>query len=227
VRQKWSALWPHLETLPPSGLRVLDAGSARGDWTLELAARRPGWRLVGLDREESQRRIAESSAAALGLRNVEWVTRDFFAFDPGPEFDVVLSVASAHYAATQGRGEELFARFRSWTRPGGLLVLLVPRREEEVPFWRGLSRPGWHPVFGGEALLTHCGRSGWEVETLRGVVGGIGMLAKQLDWTVAESLGPAHALLQAVPLLVSSLERLGRPRSPRRSAFWALVARTA
>jgi SAM-dependent methyltransferase len=204
---------------------VLDAGCARGDWTLELAGRRPAWTLVGLDRDESQRRIGESSAATLGLANVEWVTRDFFAFNPGPEFDVVLSVASAHYAANEGRGDELFARFRSWTRPGGLLVLLAPRREEEVPFWRGLSRPGWHPVFEREALIAHCRRSGWDVEALRGVVGGIGMLAKQLDWTVAERARRMRGLLGAAPLLVSSLESSGLRRNPRRSAFWALVAR--
>ncbi len=225
VRQKWSALWPHLAVLPESGLAVLDAGCGRGDWTLELAARRPGWRLVGLDRDEAQRGAGETAASRLGLANVEWVTRDFFAFDPDAPFDVVLSVASAHYAARDGMGDALFRRFRGWTRPGGRLLLLVPRTESEVPFVRSLARRDWHPVFSAAELAALCRQTGYEVENLRAVVGPVGTAAKQLDWTLADRAGALHAPMQLAPLLVAMLEASPRSGDFARSAYWVLVAR--
>lgn len=77
VRQKWLAVWPVLAALPPNGLRVLDAGCGDGTWTAELAARRPQWQLVGVDRDEAGIHHAARKAKRLGLRNVQFLATDF------------------------------------------------------------------------------------------------------------------------------------------------------
>lgn len=216
TRQKWSALWPVLARLPARGIRLLDAGCGAGAWSLELAARRPGWTIVGLDRDAAALAEAERARARLGLANVSFVAEDFLRYAGGATHDVVLSVASAHYLAEEGKGAALFARFGEWLAPGGRLVLLGPRRAEEVWFAPRLARPGWHAVFGAAELASLCERSGLTVERLAGSIGPLGTLAKQLYWTgerrsawLARASYPAQWLLSAIDARVPHREASG------------------
>lgn len=96
TRQKWSALWPYLRAMPDS-LRLLDAGCGNGSWALELAVRKPAWQVTGLDKNPEAVRLATLAKEGLGLANVSFVCDDFLRYQPDGAYDVVLSVASAHY----------------------------------------------------------------------------------------------------------------------------------
>ena len=117
TRQKWHAAWPHLARLPKHGICLLDAGCGEGTWSLELAARRPEWAVVGVDRELAPTERAERARRSLGLSNLTFARADFLEFRPARPFDAVLSIASAHYLVADGRGAQLFRACSGWLRP--------------------------------------------------------------------------------------------------------------
>jgi SAM-dependent methyltransferase len=224
-RQKWSIIWPRLARLPKRGVRLLDAGCATGRWSLELAARRPMWTIVGVDSDADAIRAARASRRALGLGNVSFIRKDFFAYDGGPEpFDAIISVSSAHYLAERGEGVELFRRFREWLRPGGHVFLLGPRRAADCWFIPWLYRPAGHAVFSSEDLEDHCRRSALQVGAIEGCIGPLATVAKQTAWEL-QRRSPWLGRL-AYPLLwtLSALDVRMRHRAARRTMMWLLTA---
>ena len=180
-RQDWSVVWPLLAALPRTGVRLLDAGCGAGRWTLELAARRPGWQLVGVDRDAGALNRADAARRRLGLEHVAFVRSDFTDFRAPGAFDVVLSVCSAHYLAAAGGGDALFECFASALGPGGRLILYGPRAASEAPWTPRLPRPVWHDVFTADQLRTLSRAHGLRVHQLDGRVGAAGTLVKQVD----------------------------------------------
>ena len=226
TRQKWWAIWPQLSRLSSSHLRVLDAGCGCGMWSIELAVRRPAWSITGLDQSGECISAAEAVRQRLHLENVEFTRAEFQRFRPAERFDVVLSVASAHYLINQGTGEQLFRTFRTWLKPDGLLCVLVPRRGAEIPSWPLLPPPfeEMRDVVAEGVLPAFCRVSGLKVQTIAGVVGVWGTLAKQLN----RAVGKSHALsLLSYPfqLALATVDRV-LPMSMRRkrSSHWLLVA---
>lgn len=225
TRQKWTALWPVLAALPERGIRLLDAGCGAGAWSLELAARRPGWTIVGLDRDRAALDEAERARARLGLPNVSFVGEDFLAFGGDGRHDIVLSVASAHYLAEEGKGDALFERFGEWLAPDGRLVLLGPRRVDDVWFAPRLARPEWHAVFTAEELAALCARRGLRVEMLAGSIGPLGTLAKQLYWEAARRSAWLTRLSYPVQWLLSAVDARVPHHDARGTLMLLLVAR--
>ncbi len=225
MRQKWRLLWPLLETLPRYGVRLLDAGCGDGDWSLELAARRPSWEIVGVDIDPIALEGAERARRQLRLDNVSFIQASFLELEASG-FDAVLSVGSAHYLAEQGHGAELFDRFRSWLEPGGRLFLIGPRRTSDVWFTPLLARPDSHPVFTEEELRRLCGQSALAVEKLDACVGQLATVAKQLGWE-AERRGPAwlQRALYPVQWSFTATDSLFAHADSRNSLMWILVAR--
>ncbi len=226
TRQKWDALWPHLATLPMSRLTVLDAGCGNGRWTLELAARRPHWHIVGIDRGAACLREAEAARRRLQIENAAFVRADFEAFPCRRAFDVVLSVTSAHYLAKLGRGPALFAQFRAWLRPEGHLLALMPRRRDETPFVAWLPRPEWHPVFSAADVRELCDVAGLDVEVLRATVGRPGVVARQLGW-YREGHPRLLAASYPVERLLTFLDVARPPTERDQALLWTLIARPA
>lgn len=228
ARQKWQAVWPQLAALPANReLRVLDAGCGDGTWALELAARRPEWEIVGVDRDPREVARAEDARRRLGLRNVSFAQADFLSFRPADAFDVVLSVASAHYLMEEGRGAELFRVFADWLEPSGTLVVLSPRRGSEVPQLPFLPPPfQLRDVAAGDALRTWSTAAGLSVQALRPAVGRAGTWAKQLA-AVAGSSRMLGALTYPLQLALSRFDRLVPPGHGAPSSSWLLVARGA
>jgi SAM-dependent methyltransferase len=223
ARQKWRALWPRISALTLPNLRVLDAGCGSGDWALEIAKRRNHWSVVGLDRDASAIEIASRRQAKLGLANVRFVHADFRDFEQTLPFDLILSVASAHYLIGDGHGRTLFGRFREWSRAGGHLILLCGRPETEVPYARYLPRPALSPGVGGSLMHSLCAASGWEVEDLCPCVGRLGTIAKQLTCGGAARRGLA-LFSQPWAYACDFLDRTGTSVA-RRSSFHILIAR--
>lgn len=224
-RQKWAAVWPHLARLPRDGVRLLDAGCADGAWSVEIATRRPGWTLLGIDRDRAALARADATRARLALPNVALAAADFLAFRPDHPFDVVLSISSAHYLVELGQGPALFGAVRDWLAPGGTLVLLVPRAHDEVPYAAALPVPfARRDVVRADALRALCAATGLRVERLEAVVGAPGTCAKQLERATAESRLLAAASYP-VQLALTALDGWGPPLGPaRRSAALVLVA---
>ncbi len=222
-RQKWAALWPRLAALPASPLRVLDAGCGAGDWAIELGALRPEWTVVGLDMDAGAIGEAERKRRALGLSSVSFQHADFLAYRAPMAFDVVLSVASAHYLAELGRGGELFVRFRSWLTPGGTLLLLAPRASAEAGFFAGLPRAAWRTVFTEPGLRELCRSSGFEVRGLEPCLGGWAALAKQLAWG-AQRHGVVSAMVYPALLMLTAVDSRRVPHAGSRSIMWLLEA---
>lgn len=225
-RQKWAAVWPAIDGLPRTTLRILDAGCGDGTWTIELARRRPSWRLIGIDRDSAGITRARSMAEQLSIQTAGFITTDFFDYHPDAPFDAVLSVASAHYLVDEGRGEALFTQFARWIAPGGRLILFGPRRREEVPMFGGLPEPfELREIFAPDDLSRFCAGAGLEVEMLAGVVHRMGTLAKQIH-RLAGSSTPARALAYPIELALLGLDHIAAsPDTVSPSSALLLVAR--
>ena len=217
TRQKWMAIWPTLAAMPLEGLRVLDAGCGDGQWALELACRRPSWTIVGLDRDADRIAEAEAARARLGCSSVSFVTADFLHYEPAVPFDLILSVASAHYLAQAGLGNDLFARLRAWSVPGGALVMYVPRARHQAWFTAWLKRPEWHSVFTADELSGLCRQHGFRVASLMGHIGMFGTVAKQLAWSTRH-----HLALYPLELFLTALDRRST-RLPRDQSLMLLL----
>ena len=227
TRQKWSVLWPHLAALPERGIRLLDAGCGVGTWSFELAALRPNWTIVGVDKDGAAIQTAERTRERLAIPNVSFAEADFLGPESPGRFHVVLSVASAHYLAEQGRGPELFGRFREWLEPDGWLFLIAPRRARDVGFAPWLARPAGHPVFTGEELTLLCHQSSLRVDSLTGCVGPLATLAKQLYWEAQRRSVWLNRLLYPVQWTLSALDSHLGGRASTRTMMLLLVARAA
>jgi Precorrin-6B methylase 2 len=226
ARQDWAAVWPALAAMPREGIRLLDAGCGRGRWALELAARRPGWRVIGLDRDAAALRLAESARRKLRLDNLSFVQGDFADFRSLPVFDVVLSICSAQYLAGAGGGEALFKCFATALRPDGQLVLYVPRAAGEAPWLPFLPRPAWHDVFTAAQLRALCLSSGRHDRCLDGHLGRAGTMVKQIDMLAAGRWRRAAlaAGLYGVECALAAWDRRGRRRPGDATLMWLLLA---
>jgi len=226
TRQKWTVVWPYLARLPRQPLRLLDAGCGDGLWSLELAARRPHWSITGVDRAAAGIQAAEAARLRLNLRNVVFVQGDLFDFPEPVPFDVVLSVASAHYAVEEGRGVDLFRAFRALLQPNGILLLFAPRCRAEVPYSPHLPAPfKLRDVVSAQTLQSLCDAAGLTAVRIVPAIGALGTVAKQIDHAVA---GRAMLSLMTYPLqlALSELDRVGRRRDARApSAGWIVQAR--
>jgi SAM-dependent methyltransferase len=180
VRQKWTALWRHLRHVTGNAA-VLDAGCGDGAWSLELAGRRPHWTVTGIDRDHCRIAKADATRRRLGFTNVSFAVADFQTFRCATNFDVVLSVASAHYLAEAGLGAELFHNFATWLNPGGRLILFGPRTHDEAPYWSRCAPPTRHTVFGSRQLAELTENAGLNLDLLKPVTGRAGALAKQIS----------------------------------------------
>ncbi|MEN8164015.1 MAG: peptide chain release factor N(5)-glutamine methyltransferase [Acidobacteriota bacterium] len=78
-----------IEMALPSGARVADVGTGSGCLAITLAAERPDWRVVGIDRSFGALNIARQNASDLGA-DVAWLWSDLMSCC-GPGFDLVVA----------------------------------------------------------------------------------------------------------------------------------------
>jgi len=104
------------------GQRILELGCGWGSLTLYLAARFPRCRITAVSNSRSQKEFIETRARARGLDNLEVITADMNEFDPGGQFDRIVSVEMFEHMRNYG---ELFARIARWMRSGALLFVHV------------------------------------------------------------------------------------------------------
>ncbi|MFC3283538.1 peptide chain release factor N(5)-glutamine methyltransferase [Litchfieldella rifensis] len=144
---------PDTETLVEAALaratgergRMLDLGTGTGAIALAFASERPGWRVLGVDRELAAVALAAENAARLMIDNAHFRVSDWFSELAGERFDLVVSnppyladddphlgqgdvrfePRSALVAAEAGLADlqDLVRQARAHLTPGGWLML--------------------------------------------------------------------------------------------------------
>jgi hypothetical protein len=179
-----------------------------------------------LDRDVTALAAAAAAGSRLGLHNVQFLAGDFLEYEATAAFDVVLSVASVHYAVADGQGSQLWRRMASWLRPGGALVVLAPRASCEAAYVDWLSQEALAPGCRADELQLLCANAGLVVEQLTPVVGPLGTVAKQLDWALHKPSRPlaVAAAGYLAEWLLTALDQHSARCNAARSAFLRLVA---
>lgn len=127
ARVRIGATLAAIERLPlPDTARVLEAGSGWGYAILNLARRHPRWQCVGVEvlpgDVEKSRRIAEAE----GLTNTRFVPASLTEHDePADTYDLILSGDVLEHIVED---HLVVAHLYRWLRPGGWLVLHLPKR---------------------------------------------------------------------------------------------------
>jgi ubiquinone/menaquinone biosynthesis C-methylase UbiE len=119
--------------LAPEGVAV-DLGAGTGEYSLALARRCPGWKVVHVEPDAAMNTIAEKKARGQNVTNVE--LREACAgeslFKPR-SIDLCVCV-HALYAMPNPR--DVIGWVHSWLRPGGCFVLCDLGRKLDVGEWR-------------------------------------------------------------------------------------------
>ena len=98
------------------GQSILELGCGWGSLSLSMARQFPNAQVTALSNSGSQREYVEAEAAKRGLNNLRIITSDMRMFDPGMQFDRIVSVEMLEHM-TDWR--ELMIRVRAWLKPDG------------------------------------------------------------------------------------------------------------
>lgn len=105
------------------GQHILELGCGWGSLTLWMARRYPAARITGVSNSRSQREHILGRCAALGIDNVEILTRDVNMLElPEARFDRVVSVEMFEHVRNYQR---LLQRVAGWLKPDGLLFVHI------------------------------------------------------------------------------------------------------
>ncbi len=104
------------------GMEVLDLGCGWGSLALWVAERFPACRLTAVSNSAPQGEFIRGRARFRGLGNVEVVTADMNAFDPGRRFDRIVSIEMFEHMRNYAL---LLERVAGWLAPGGKLFVHV------------------------------------------------------------------------------------------------------
>ncbi len=104
------------------GMDILDLGCGWGSLSLWMAERFPKARITAVSNSSTQRETIEAEVERLGLGNLEVITGDVNSFDPGKDFDRIVSVEMFEHMRNW---KELLRRVSTWLRPEGRLFLHV------------------------------------------------------------------------------------------------------
>ncbi|MGC8793992.1 MAG: class I SAM-dependent methyltransferase, partial [Bryobacteraceae bacterium] len=201
-------------------VRMLDAGSGRGDLALHLARRCPHWQIVGVDADEIKIERANSLARRYRLENVRFepaLLQDI-AFDS--EFDLVVSADVLEHIVDDVR---VIANLCRAVRPGGYVLVTSPSvpQRPHLPLvrWRE-KRIGFHPSqyghvrqgYGPTDLAAKFGQCGARLVHSRFTFGLFGTLAFDLFFVIGDNRPNPLVFAVMFPLLMAlAAADLGTP----------------
>jgi len=117
------------------GMTVLDLGCGWGSLSFWILEKYPRCKVLAVSNSAVQRRHIEAERDRRGLTNLEVVTSDVTAFEPGRRFDRVMSVEMLEHVKNY---EVVFQRIASWLEPKGLFFTHVfTHKEHAYPFETG------------------------------------------------------------------------------------------
>jgi SAM-dependent methyltransferase len=104
-------------------IRVLDAGSGRGDLAIFLARCYPKWQITAMELSEERAAIARKAAAHVGVSNLEFRLADLERLRSDGEFDLIVSADVLEHIENDVLVlENLFRALR----PNGRLIVTAP-----------------------------------------------------------------------------------------------------
>jgi len=189
-----------LRTLRSLGLlnrsvRMLDAGSGRGDLALHLARRCPHWQILGVDADELKVARSNELARRAGLENLHFETALLEDLVFRDEFDLIVSADVLEHIADDQR---VIANLCRALRPGGYLVITSPSvpQRAHLPLvrWRE-KRIGFDPAqyghvrqgYGPTDLAEKLDRAGARMIQSRFTFGFFGTLAFDLFFVIGDN----------------------------------------
>jgi len=104
------------------GQSILELGCGWGSLSLAMAARFPHADITAVSNSRSQHEYIAAEAVSRGLNNLRVVTRDMNVFDPGRQFDRIVSVEMFEHMMNW---RELLTRARAWLEPDGHLFMHI------------------------------------------------------------------------------------------------------
>lgn len=117
------------------GDSILELGCGWGSLSLWMAEQYPNSKIVAVSNSRTQKAFIDAEAARLSLPNLEIRTADMVHFDPGQQFDRVVSVEMLEHMRNYA---ELLRRISTWLNPAGtLFVHIFTHRKYAYPFETG------------------------------------------------------------------------------------------
>ncbi len=114
------------------GQQILELGCGWGSLSLEMARKFPRSQITAVSNSQTQKTWIDQAAANEGLSNLCVITANIENFDPGSQFDRVVSVEMFEHLRNY---ELLFNKISSWLKPGGkMFVHIFCHREYSYPF---------------------------------------------------------------------------------------------
>src|ERR1700759_785697 len=104
------------------GQSILELGCGWGSLSLFIARQFPHAQITAVSNSNSQREYIEGEAAKRGLTNLRVITSDMNVFDPGQQFDRIVSVEMFEHMMNW---RELLSRVRSWLKPDGCFFMHI------------------------------------------------------------------------------------------------------
>ena len=136
------------------GQSILELGCGWGSLSLFMARQFPRSQILAVSNSSSQREYIESEAARRGLNNLRVVTADMNAFDPGGQFDRIVSVEMFEHMMNW---RELLTRVRSWLKPDGRFFMHIFTHRAGTYLFDRADREDWiaQHFFTGGVMPSH------------------------------------------------------------------------
>ncbi|MET0722897.1 MAG: cyclopropane-fatty-acyl-phospholipid synthase family protein, partial [Tardiphaga sp.] len=104
------------------GQAILELGCGWGSLSLSMARQFPNAQVTAVSNSNSQREYIEREAASRGIANLRVITQDMNVFEPGQEFDRIVSVEMFEHMMNW---RVLMTRVRSWLKPDGRFFMHI------------------------------------------------------------------------------------------------------
>jgi SAM-dependent methyltransferase len=197
--------------LPESGVRMLDAGTGRGDIALHCARLHPEWRVHGIDLLDDRVERCRTAAGNLGLHNITFSRDNLLNLSAVGQYDLITNTDVLEHIEDDAAAMANLARALA---PGGYLLLTFPsapqRRHLRLVTWRerrigfkpediGHVRPGYSPAMV-EALAHKVG-----LETVKTVwtYGPFGNFAHDVFFVLGDSKPNPIVFAASLPFLLA------------------------
>jgi cyclopropane-fatty-acyl-phospholipid synthase len=112
------------------GLEILELGCGWGSLTLWMAEHYPDSRITAVSNSRPQKAFIDAECARRGFRNVTVITQDINVFEPGCEYDRVVSIEMFEHVRNY---DHLMMRVATWLRMDGLLFVHI-FAHRELPY---------------------------------------------------------------------------------------------
>jgi 2-polyprenyl-3-methyl-5-hydroxy-6-metoxy-1,4-benzoquinol methylase len=181
----------------PTGIRMLDAGTGRGDISLHFARLNSDWHIDAIDIQQERVEHCREVVRALGIRNVHLERRDLLDLDSNAEYDLITNTDVLEHIPDDMRA---LSNMACALKPGGHLLLTFPadpsRRHLRLLRWIERRRGSARGVAG------HV-REGYSPDGIRRMLNQVGLKTESVKHT---SYGPFGTLAHDLFFIIGDSE---------------------